>query len=523
MYYFPLTVLISIAAFQQQPRDSLPVFTYIHDCDISSLEVFLTANDVNGRYGFDSITLLSYAILTDQHRVIHYLTEAGADVNQNYMGTPPLLLAVQNNQQQSVRLLIRYGAFLNAVDSKGNSALIHAASKGNLEITKTLVRQGANINYINPGFNRAYDIAVKSNFQEVSEYLRDQYERNLPDMRDGPFVRWNKNKIISCYLVHDSIRNVTKKVRKNFQSDSIFFSFNGFAGDSGSYRLRKEMYIPGGEFDNISRILVMGDIHGGYDSLLLFLKNNGVIDQKNYWIWGNGHLVFLGDVFDRGNEVTEALWFIYHLEEQAQKQGGLVHFILGNHEMMILRNESSYIADKYYYLTKKAKVSYSSLFNKKTILGSWLRSRNTIIKINDHLFVHAGISPALAFSGLSINEINNMVRVYNNHPERHPYSLETEDLLLGPNGPFWFRGYFEASRFYKRVSDPDIDTIFSVYDISSMFVGHTNVTNVMSLFHNRVYPLDVPHYTRNYSIFGLLLKDKDIYLLNSSGNLLRME
>jgi len=518
MCQFPFIILLAFTLFQSQPRDSLPVFNYIQNGDVSSLSAFLNTNEVNGRYGLDSITLLSYAILTNQHTVIKYLIEAGADVNLNYLGTPPLSLAVLNNQQHVVRLLLKHGAYLNALDLKGNSALILAASKGDLEITKILVRRGANLNYKNPSTDRAYDIAVKSNYQEVSEYLRDQYEKKLPDMSDGPFVKWNNERIRIYYLVHDSARNITKKIDRDFKTDSDTFIFKGFADDRVIYRIRREEQIPGDDFNNVHSIMVLGDLHGCYDSLIIFLRNNRVIDQENNWIWGNGHLVFIGDVFDRGEKVTETFWLIYQLEEQAKKQGGALHFILGNHEMMIMRNENNYINDKYYYLTKKAKVSYSSLFNKKTILGKWLRSRNTIIKINDHIFVHAGISPDLAFTGLSINEINNMVRSYINHPERHPYNRETEALLLGYSGPFWYRGYFEASKYYNKLSDIELDKILSVYNASTIFIGHTNVSEVSPIYHDRIYPIDVPFYSYGYPMHGLLIQDNIIYLLNSSGD-----
>ena len=45
-------------------------------------------------------------------------------------------------------------------------------------------------------------------------------------------------------------------------------------------------------------------------------------------------MVFLGDLFDRGNDVVRTLWFIYRLEREARKQGGAIHVVLGNHEIM---------------------------------------------------------------------------------------------------------------------------------------------------------------------------------------------
>ncbi len=47
--------------------------------------------------------------------------------------------------------------------------------------------------------------------------------------------------------------------------------------------------------------------------------------------------MFAGDMFDRGDQVTECLWLVYALEETAKAAGGYVHFILGNHELMNLQ------------------------------------------------------------------------------------------------------------------------------------------------------------------------------------------
>ena len=33
-----------------------------------------------------------------------------------------------------------------------------------------------------------------------------------------------------------------------------------------------------------------------------------IVDDGGNWAFGQGHLVVVGDVFDRGDEVTEILW-----------------------------------------------------------------------------------------------------------------------------------------------------------------------------------------------------------------------
>jgi hypothetical protein len=95
------------------------------------------------------------------------------------------------------------------------------------------------------------------------------------------------------------------------------------------------------------KLIAISDIEGNFAAFRDFLINNGVINNENQWVFGSGHLVLNGDFFDRGLNVTECLWFIYHLEQEAVKNGGYVHFILGNHEIMNMNDDIRYVRNKY--------------------------------------------------------------------------------------------------------------------------------------------------------------------------------
>ncbi len=495
-----------------------PVFHFIQENDLKALDEFLEEHGVNDHYGIDSVTLLAYSIIVEQKDITRFLIDHGADVNLPYDGKTPLMLAIEHENRSIIRLLLQCNALINNKDSQGNTALIYAASKGNLPIVKTLVRKGADINYKNELWNTAYDYAIKSNQLEVSKYLRNQYERHLPHFVDGPYVQWkNNDKTKAFYMVHDSIRQMTVKKMVRLKADTNPFLLEGFVSDTNNYLIRKNNDIQPFLYTDTAKVMVIGDIHGGYDSLILFLQNNGVVDKQLNWIWGQAHLVILGDVFDRGDKVTESLWFIYHLEDQAKKHGGYVHYILGNHEIMVLTENPTYLPDKYYYLTKKLNISYSWLYNKRTVLGKWLRTKNTIIKINNYLFVHAGISPEMAFSGFLLPEINNIVRYIINHPNRHPYGEEMHELILGKKGPFWYRGYLEDSYYYAKIEEQELNNILTIFDVSAIFIGHTNVDRITPLYNHKVYTLDVPFYTHRYRMEGLVIENGDFYLLNSAG------
>ncbi len=95
------------------------------------------------------------------------------------------------------------------------------------------------------------------------------------------------------------------------------------------------------------KIFAISDIEGNFIALMDLLVVNGVMNEGFQWTFGTGHLVLNGDFFDRGLHVTECLWLIYHLEQEALKSGGYVHFILGNHEIMNMNADFRYVRNKY--------------------------------------------------------------------------------------------------------------------------------------------------------------------------------
>ena len=63
----------------------------------------------------------------------------------------------------------------------------------------------------------------------------------------------------------------------------------------------------------VDSLFVVGDVHGEFDRVVVLLGNAGLIDAESRWIGGERHVVFLGDIFDRGYDVTRVLWFLYEL------------------------------------------------------------------------------------------------------------------------------------------------------------------------------------------------------------------
>ena len=503
-------VLHPVIAFSQVQK-------WVEDNNIDRIMEYLQTSDINEPAGKNNKTLLILAIQFGNKNLVSELIEMGADVNVKSGGVSPLMYASGGDEIRKVSLLVDNAALLEEEDPEGNTPLYYAISNGNLKISKYLVKAGASLQHRNNEWLSPYDMAIRHNKQEVASYLRTAYEKNLPGLRDGPYVKWKgKKRINALYLVHDASRGVTKRSKETLKADRVPFKLEGFAGDTLGYLIDRKRDPSPGQHKAVDRVMVIGDIHGGYDSLFLFLRNNGVIDGSLNWTWGDGHLVFVGDIFDRGEKVTEALWLIYSLEAQAKKSGGMVHLLLGNHEIMVLSGDLYYIADKYRLLTERLNINYSYLFSKRTVLGQWLRSRNTIVRINGHLFVHAGLSPYVTEWGLNMEEINEYARYFLNHPDRQEYKDVPRSSLLGEAGPFWYRGYHEGNHEYQYLSEKDFEKVISYFGANYIFIGHTNVKEITSLYNERVFAIDVPFYSYGYSMYGLLLENKKVYQLNTA-------
>ena len=127
--------------------------------------------------------------------------------------------------------------------------------------------------------------------------------------------------------------------------------------------------LPAASWPDAAKILAVSDLEGNRETFLEFLKGNGVVDDAGQWAWGDGHLVLNGDIVDRGDQVTELLWLIRRLEREARAAGGRVHYVLGNHESMVMAGDLRYIHPKYRFSTDRIGASYEDLHGPESELG----------------------------------------------------------------------------------------------------------------------------------------------------------
>lgn len=238
-------------------------------------------------------------------------------------------------------------------------------------------------------------------------------------------------------------------------------------------------------FTDVKKVIALSDTHGQYDILFTLLKNQRIIDGEGNWIQGDAHLVMTGDMFDRGHQVNEVLWLLYQLDQQASAAGGRLHLLMGNHEQMVLRGDLRYIHPRYELASELLKRPYDKLYDSSSELGQWLRSKHTLVKINDTLFLHGGISQEWVDRGLTISKAN---QLYRQNLEKSKTEIKQDELLnflFFSSGPTWYRGYFSDS-----FTETELDSILAFLKVNRIVVGHTSQERVLGLFNNKVLAVD---------------------------------
>jgi hypothetical protein len=267
------------------------------------------------------------------------------------------------------------------------------------------------------------------------------------------------------------------------------------------------------DLQTTERIVAVGDIHGAFDQFVAILRAAGVMDNRNRWSGKKAILVQTGDILDRGPDSRKALDLIRKLEREAERAGGRVVALLGNHELMRLVSDWRYVSQgetdafkngdsvdlRERALTvfsaeaeKTAKAAgkpfdpngYREQFMKEVALGSlemrfafeakgeygaWVRQRAAVARVNGILFLHGGISEPVSMMGC--DGINAGVR---KDLLSLPVPLDQVASLFSASetGPLWYRGLAQEP---EASLAPTLDMILERMKARAIVIGHTTV------------------------------------------------
>lgn len=296
----------------------------------------------------------------------------------------------------------------------------------------------------------------------------------------------------------------------------------------------------------VEKIIAVGDIHGDYNNFLKILKGVRLIDKALHWSGGKTHFVQTGDIMDRGPDARKVFDLLMRLEKEAEKAGGKVHVLLGNHEELNITGISidypgyvtveqfvSFLPDSYKKKKEKefreelckedlnrsqsglssnnslrakwenllkadldARKEYFIFFNER--YGKWLLKHNAVIKINDIIFVHGGISKN--YSTWKLQDINDQLRleldflrkaVTSSNPPQIPF---TPQIVYKSEGPLWYRG---VATMDEDIFEIEVDEILNNLGAKHMVVAHTPqigspviAEEYLRRFHGKVWVID---------------------------------
>lgn len=252
----------------------------------------------------------------------------------------------------------------------------------------------------------------------------------------------------------------------------------------------------------VEKIIVIGDLHGDWKMTIDALKLGKVIDDDLNWIGGETIVVQVGDQIDRcrgynykcsdkratvNDEASDIkiLKLFSELNKKAQKEGGAVYSLLGNHELMNVLGDLRYVSyeglkefENYEIDGKKIKNGEEArrkAFERGGEIANFLAcTRQSALIIGSNLFVHGGIMPELA-EKYQIKDINTLIRKWLLNKIGSDEELN-KIIKSSDYSPFWFRLFGQMPKDLKDSNDycqMSVDPVLDIYHVNNIIVGHT--------------------------------------------------
>src|SRR3546814_5879406 len=118
-----------------------------------------------------------------------------------------------------------------------------------------------------------------------------------------------------------------------------------------------------------------------------------------------------------------------------------------------------------------------------TCICEWLRHQQVALTLGSVLFVHGGISPRVARTGLDVGQPNAAMQDYWNDTDPHPPSPGL-DAVLGHAGVPQYRGWFRALEGrYTEASDAQVSDALERFD-ARLARSEEHTSELQSLMRN---------------------------------------
>lgn len=268
------------------------------------------------------------------------------------------------------------------------------------------------------------------------------------------------------------------------------------------------------------RIIVIGDIHGDFNVLKKCLDMAGLINRKDQWIGGDTVVVQVGDQIDSCRfdgintcnqpnvtdndkaEDVKILRYLTALHTKADKAGGAVYSLIGNHELLNVDGDMTYVSynniqDFEEYEDSEGEIIEDPLTARKyafkpgnEIANFLACTRQMALIIGSNLFVHAGIVPEIA-NKYSVTDLNKILSLYLLDQLENPRDFS--DIFLSvARSPLWNRVFGDINKSSKKCREL-MEPLEQVYRVGKVFVGHTPMMTkgITSTCDDQIYLVDV--------------------------------
>jgi len=292
--------------------------------------------------------------------------------------------------------------------------------------------------------------------------------------------------------------------------------------------LAEPVQVDSHRWENVERIVAVGDLHGDYTRYIEVLRIAGLIDRRARWSGGSAHLVQTGDIPDRGPDTRRIIEHMAGLARQARRSGGRVHNLMGNHEAMNVYGDLRYVTGGEFqaFVTRRSedlrlryfeamlddlrareperfetlpddfrdrwfaqhppgwiehRMAWDPDWNEDGEMFQWVLETQVAIQINNLIFLHAGISGSYCRDSLE------------SMTERAHEALRRGDrddlgILTDEYGPLWYRGLAGVA---PEAAPETVEAILERHSARHIVIGHTPTGGfIRPRFDGRVIQID---------------------------------
>jgi len=146
---------------------------------LDDMKLLIARGSLADAMDFSGRSILLNAVDSSNNNGLRIILEAGADPNpivpEGLFRSSPLIAASIGSKLEIIKLLIEFGAEIDATNPEGLTALQAAIKAQNVECANILLTRGANLGYISKNGHSALTMAISYNSHAVLELLINWY------------------------------------------------------------------------------------------------------------------------------------------------------------------------------------------------------------------------------------------------------------------------------------------------------------------------------------------------------------